>query len=205
VYGGGRRCGQPPLPAAAIIATPLPKSHEGGTLNLPVPLDEIWDSFTPLQRFLWYADEMEHHWYTLRQQRNISTGNDAAPAFYEMTGRHRANLPLILPHCFVIWAVRQIINASSSMILPKAKQHVRHSPKSRNCAEFTQQDLEYRRKMQYNRTVLDILFHHRYPECRATRDELLQYIQLYSGGGEDDNNATNDASTDWSARVLPAP
>jgi hypothetical protein len=34
-------------------------------VNLPVPSDHIWDAMTRFQNFLWYADKMEHRWYTL--------------------------------------------------------------------------------------------------------------------------------------------
>ena len=44
-----------------------PRSDEGdGPVNLPVPDDATWDRLTSFQRFLWYADKMEHRWHALR-------------------------------------------------------------------------------------------------------------------------------------------
>lgn len=66
-----------------IVAT-CPRSGENvGPVNLPVPSDEIWDAFTPFQRFLWYADEMEHRWHSLKAKASFEKAE--RPSFYETT------------------------------------------------------------------------------------------------------------------------
>jgi hypothetical protein len=67
------------------VATPCcPRSGENvGPVHLPVPSDEIWDALTPFQRFLWYADEMEHRWHSLEAKASFEKAE--CPSFYETT------------------------------------------------------------------------------------------------------------------------
>ena len=38
-----------------------------GTISCnPISDDDVWDEFTPYQRFLWYADEMTHRWHNIK-------------------------------------------------------------------------------------------------------------------------------------------
>ena len=70
-----------PHPFVALCPRSSEVESGAGPVNLPV-VDEVWDSFTPLQRFLWYADEVEHRWHTL-QQRPYS--DESRPSFFEVT------------------------------------------------------------------------------------------------------------------------
>ena len=179
----------------APVVSLCPHSSEvesgAGSVNLPVT-DDIWDNnMTTLQRFLWYADEMEHRWHTL-QKREYKEGS--RPDFYEITW----STPDELKSGFD--TLLQDLGCAPTNHIPNAKKHVKHREGQRNCASFIQQDLEYRRLMQYNKSTLDILFQNPQPvdsaECRETREELVQAIRRYSG-----NDAAAADLNNW---VLPA-
>lgn len=61
-----------------------PHSQEKATAG-PVYLDvadDIWNAFTPFQRFLWYADEVEERWHQLTSSKKNRSNS---PEFYEIT------------------------------------------------------------------------------------------------------------------------
>ena len=169
-----------------------PRSTEGrGPVNLIISSDEIWDSLTPFQQFLWYADEIEHRWYTLQkmfysnykitpQFRRHIPGGDGKPTFIEVTWDSKDEL-----EDAVNWA-RQQLGCTPAHFLTNEHPHVKHEKGELNCTHFIWEDLEYRKKMQYNKHTKEILFPPHLPqhvdssECREDREELELKIRQFS-------------------------
>jgi len=176
-----------PHPAVALCPRSSEVESGAGPVNLPV-VDEVWDSFTPLQRFLWYADEVEHRWHTLRQR---AYPDASRPLFFEVTWSDPGELGLGFEN------LAKDLGCASGRGMENAKKHVQHKDGTRNCTSFIQQDLDYRRLMKYNDSTLQILLKHPQhvdsTECMETHEELAAAIQLYS---DDD-----DSLSQW---VLPA-
>ena len=169
-----------------------PRSTEArGHVDLQIPSDEIWDSLSPFQQFLWYADEMEHRWYTLQKmfysmykiapqfRRHIPGGN-GKPTFIEVTWDSKDEL-----EDAVNWA-RQQLGCTPAHFLTNEHPHVKHEDGGLNCTRFIWEDLEYRKKMQYSKHTNEILFPSHLPqhvdssECREDREELELKIRDYS-------------------------
>jgi hypothetical protein len=169
-----------------------PRSTEDrGPVNLAISSDDIWDSLTPFQQFLWYADEMEHRWYTLQKNfyrsykispefRRHVPGGFGAPTFIEVTWDNKDEL-----HDGVNW-VRKQLGCTPARFVTNEHPHVKHDHGTLNCSSFIWQDLEYRKKMKYSSKAVDILFssnlpqHVDSPECMETRTELETNIKEYS-------------------------
>jgi len=154
-----------------------PRSKENlESVNLPTESDEVWDSFTPFQRFLWYADEMEHRWYTLLRQ--FENEEDRRPEFYEMTWSHADQF------------TEGITNLQRSMGCAPAEtvNHNSHNKnkESKQCAELIREDLKYRKRMGYDPETLQILVNEQIPqyvddkECIETAEEMKNVIREYS-------------------------
>ena len=154
-----------------------PRSDEGnGPVNLPVPDDAIWDGLAPFQRFLWYADEMEHRWHALRAAHE---GTPTSPRFLEMT-----------------WSSAEEFIAGADMLrttlgckvtrVNNVKHHVSHTKNSLACAADVQQDLEYRRLMGYNASTLRLLVSSCFPvhinsqECVESPQEMARLTQAHA-------------------------
>ena len=104
--------------------TICPRSDELiGVMNLPVP-DEIWDRMTPFQRFLWYADEMEHRWHTL-----ISRHNSSGTSYHEINWSHSKELEEKTVALGIKFGCK-------SITVKNRKQHVKHADKIWNCSDF---------------------------------------------------------------------
>ena len=169
--------------------TICPRSDELiGVMNLPVP-DEIWDRMTPFQRFLWYADEMEHRWHTL-----TSTYNSSGTSYHEINWSHSKELEegiVALGSKF----------GCESVTIENKKQHVKHVDKMLNCSDFIRQDLEYRNMVNYDDETLKILVpptfsqHVNMDDCMDSRIELEEAIKVYSVGSNE--------NSDINAWVLP--
>jgi len=152
------------------VAT-CPRSDEGiGAVNLPVS-DEIWDSMSPFQRFLWYSDEIEHRWHTM-------TLKYSNPSYFEITWSD----PEELQDEFV--NLLSELGCDVSKELTQEKQHVLHTAKSWNCSDFILQDMEYRHMMKYNTETMNVLVSAKYPQhvdmydCTETKAELERAIGL---------------------------
>ena len=152
------------------VAT-CPRSDEGiGAVNLPVS-DEIWDSMSPFQRFLWYSDEIEHRWHTM-------TLKYSNPSYFEITWSD----PEELQDEFV--NLLSELGCDVSKELTQEKQHVLHTAKSWNCSDFILQDMEYRHMMKYNTETMNVLVSAKYPQhvdmygCIETKAELERAIGL---------------------------
>jgi hypothetical protein len=171
-------------------------------VDLPVPNDTIWDSMSSFQRFLWYADEMEHRWYTLTAAykidgstgavinnarssniRSISNNNNndiTSPTFLQATWSNKTELKTELDH------VRQSLGCEPLDSVANVHRHVDHQERTLNCTSFIQQDFEYRRLMEYKDNTIRRLVSNRYPqhvdskECVETRQELEEAIKLFS-------------------------
>jgi hypothetical protein len=169
-----------------------PRSSEGrGNVNLAVASDDIWDSLTPFQQFLWYADEMEHRWYTLQKMfyanyniapelRRHVPGGHGKPTFIEVTWDSKDELQQ-----GINW-VRANLGCTPAMFVTNEHPHVKHEHGALNCSQFIHEDLEYRKKMKYGSKAIDILFPSKLPqhvdssECREDRAELEMNIREYS-------------------------
>lgn len=208
----GRRCRdganetKPKLPQTPCIALDIvngknvshpsvsicPRSSEGrGRVNLEVAGDDLWDSLTPFQQFLWYADEMEHRWYTLQkmfyanyniapESRRHLPGGKGTPTFIEVTWDSKEELQE-----GINW-VRANLGCTSAMFVTNEHPHVKHEHGALNCSQFIYEDLEYRKKMMFGSKAIDILYSTRLPqhvdspECREDRAELEMNIREYS-------------------------
>jgi hypothetical protein len=200
-----------------------PRSGENaGPVNLPVANDDVWDAFTPFQRFLWYVDEMEHRWYTLRaipyvyddvtiqdtggteelgqgqgqQQERERERKRGRPRFYEVTWNNGEELSK------EVHELRKKFGCTPPPEVKHEHRHIRHVKRSLNCTEQIRQDLEYRTLMNYDSETLEILVSSQNPqhvdseECVESREELEQAITTYTAAGGMD--------FDESAWVLPA-
>jgi len=174
--------------------TLCPRSDEGiGPVNLPVP-DGIWDAMTPFQRFLWYADEMEHRWHTL-----TSKYNDGQ-SYHEITWSDTEELKDGIDD------LRGKLGCTSAKV-QNAKVHLKHVEKSVNCSDLICQDMEYRRVMEYDVDTLSILVSSKFPQhvdmndCMETGIELKRVIEeeysLYS------SRSAGGAQYDKDTWVLP--
>uniref|UniRef100_A0A7S3PTT7 Uncharacterized protein n=1 Tax=Chaetoceros debilis TaxID=122233 RepID=A0A7S3PTT7_9STRA len=137
-----------------------------GAVNLQVA-DEIWNSMTPFQRFLWYADEMEHRWHTL-----ITVFHE--PTYHEITWSNSMDLERETAK------VRRALGCTSTEI-KNTHQHIVHKIGKINCTDLIRQDYEYRDLMKYDEEMIKILYpsqgwassnHMRFEECLETKDEL---------------------------------
>ncbi|KAL3778945.1 hypothetical protein HJC23_001246 [Cyclotella cryptica] len=169
-----------------------PRSTEGrGPVNLPISSDEVWDSLSPFQQFLWYADEMEHRWNTLQKMfytnhaissdvRQHVPGGHGIPTFIEVTWDSEDEL-----HNGVNW-VREQLGCSPAMYVINSHPHVHHRKDTLNCSQFIWEDLEYRKKMNFSPETTKNLFPHHLPqhvdsaECVENRHELERKIRDYS-------------------------
>lgn len=164
-----------------------PRSRENaGPVDLPVS-DAIWDAFTPFQRFLWYADEMEHRWYSLQNMFNNDSNSDhvivglrGVPSFYEATWNDADELKKSVSD------IRNKLSCTTEMELKNKHPHVEHRDRALNCSDQILQDHEYRKLMGYSKEQMDVLFSRHLPqhvdseECIERRDELEQNIRKYS-------------------------
>ena len=186
-----------------------PRSGENsGPVNLKVT-DDIWDSFVPFQRFLWYADEMEHRWHTITKiaydEESYNAGDIKAthsrrqqgwgrPRFYDVAWNSGEELKE------EVNKLRKQLGCTSLPKVEKKKAHVSHKTRNLNCSEQIFQDLEYRKLMKYDSKTLEILVSSKFPqhvdskECKERRTQLEQAIQTFTAG------LTFDES-EW---VLPA-
>ena len=169
-----------------------PRSTEGrGPVDLSIPSDDVWDSLTPFQQFLWYADEMEHRWYTLQKMfynkytispefRRHVPGGHGTPTFIEVTWDSKDELQE-----GVNW-VREQLGCTPANFLTHEHPHVKHDHGTLNCSQFIWEDLEYRKKMKFSSKTTMILFpphlpqHVDSPECIENGEELEMKIREYS-------------------------
>ena len=152
-----------------------PRSGErAGPVNLPLD-DSIWDSFTP---FLWYADEMEHRWYTLKQMFNNNGSSNSTPTFYEIEWRNGVELEEGAQY------LRRKLGCSEDTIIENKRKHVKHVTQSLNCSSMIQQDLQYQQLMNYTDETSKILFRSSpfgdINECFESRDDLVTIIHKFS-------------------------
>jgi hypothetical protein len=147
-------------------------------VDLPIENDDVWDSLSSFQQFLWYADEMEHRWHTLQQ---MFAGNheNNVPNFIEVTWNNRQELQE-----GVDW-VRNQLGCSPVVKLDHQHPHVKHDSKTLNCSHFLWEDLEYRKVMKFHSDTADILFGHLPQrvggeECSETAAELAKQMREYS-------------------------
>ena len=175
-------------PSVAIC----PRSTEGrGPVDLSIANDDVWDSLTPWQQFLWYADEMEHRWHTLQrifytnhiitpQLRRHVPGGSGKPTFIEVTWDSKDEL-----HGGINW-VREQLGCTPAIFLTNEHPHVKHEHGTLNCSQYIWEDLDYRKKMKFSKEANNILFpyhlpqHVDSPECNETSAELEMKIREYS-------------------------
>jgi hypothetical protein len=175
-------------PSVAIC----PRSTEdGGPVDLPISSDNVWDSLTPFQQFLWYVDEMEHRWHTLQKMfytnhiispepRRHVPGGDGKPTFIEVTWDSKDEL-----HDGINW-VRKQFGCTPAHVVTNVHPHVKHNNGTANCTQYIWEDLEYRKLMRYDITTSSVLFPHHLPqhvdsrECSEDRNELEMKIRQYS-------------------------
>jgi len=166
-------------PALAIC----PRSNENaGSVNLPVS-DKIWDALTPFQRFLWYADEMEYRWHTMKAMyqdgRHESRSDHASPMFFEITWSSSEQLTKEIDK------LRSTLGCCPVEI-KKTQQHVQHPNHTKICALDIQQDFEYRRLMNYNDTTLKIIVSSQFPQhvdsekCVESPEEIKQLTRFHA-------------------------
>lgn len=175
-------------PSVAIC----PRSTEDrGPVDLSISSDDVWDSLTPWQQFLWYADEMEHRWNTLQQifytnhiitpqLRRHVPGGSGKPTFIEVTWDSKDEL-----QDGVNW-VREQLGCTPAIFLTNEHPHVKHEHGTLNCSQYIWEDLDYRKKMKFSKQTNEILFPSRLPqhvdspECSETSAELEMKIREYS-------------------------
>lgn len=161
-----------------------PHSQEKATAG-PVYLDvadDIWNAFTPFQRFLLYADEVEERWHQLTSSKKNRSNS---PEFYEITWSDSHELKQGLD------ALRKSLgcNDTDKQALNNTKPHVTHKARGRNCSDMIRQDLEYSRAMNYDKQQSQRLFRAQRVdshECKDTHDQLVAAIRLYSGDDDMD-------------------
>jgi len=161
------------------VLSVCPRSNENaGSVNLPVS-DKIWDALTPFQRFLWYADEMEHRWHTLKAMYQDGRHESRRPVFFEVTWSSSEQLTE------EINKLRSTLGCNTTKI-SKTKRHVHHKKQTKLCALDIEQDFEYRRLMNYDDTTLHILVSGRFPqhvdsdECVESLEKLKNLTQLHA-------------------------
>lgn len=135
---------------------------------------ETWKALTPFQKFLWYADEMEHRWHTLRRSFPKAT-------FFEITWEEPDEL-----HDGAV-RVRQQLGCDAGNKVALNKTHVTRHAKTVDCSQYVREDLEYRKLMNYDQETLSILYgshpqHVDFEECFDTRVQLESAI-----GGDTDS------------------
>ena len=59
--------------------------------------------------------------------------------------------------------------------------HISHAAGTKNCSDFVRQDLEYRKKMNFNTTTWNVLFgqhaqHVNYDDCQDSRENVLSIM-----------------------------
>ena len=155
-----------------------PRSGErAGPVNLPLD-DSIWDSFTPFQRFLWYADEMEHRWYTLKQMFNNNGSSSNSPTFYEIEWRNGVELEEGAQY------LRRKLGCLEDTVIENKRKHVKHVTQSLNCSSMIEQDLQYQQMMNYTDEISKLLFRSSpfgdINECFESRDDLVTIIHKFS-------------------------
>lgn len=167
------------------MVSTCPRSDENiGSVNLPVD-DEIWDALTPFQRFLWYVDEMEHRWHTLKaahkDRLNGSKGNHASPMFFELTWSSPVQLSEETNR------LRRTLGCTTVKTEQVAKKkHVKHENGTKICALNIQQDYEYRRLMNYDNITLQILVSSRFPqhvdseECMESPEQIKKLTRVHA-------------------------
>ena len=154
-----------------------PRSTENaGPVDLPVGNDSIWDSFSTFQQFLWYADEMEHRWYTLQK---IFNDENVAPKFIEVSWSNKEELQNGVNR------VREQLGCSSAEKLVNQHPHVEHKSGTLNCSRFVWEDLQYRKKMMFDQDTEGVLFsrspqHVDAGECIEDISVLRQNIEAYA-------------------------
>lgn len=168
-------------PGAAVC----PRSTEdAGPVDLPVQGDGIWDNFTNFQKFLWYADEMEHRWHSIQEIEfeNVEIPDrqgEGRPTFLEYTWNTGEELRSELSK------LRNRLGCSELEETPHAHVHVWKKNRDRKCNEEIRQDLEYRKLMKYDSEVLETLISSRFPqhvdseECIESREQLEQAIEVF--------------------------
>jgi hypothetical protein len=159
------------MPQVAVC----PRSDEGiGAVNLPVE-DDIWDSMTPFQRFLWYADEIEHRWHTMTSKYN------KGPSYYEINWSDPKDLQIAFDE-----VVFNKLGCTNSTKLINSKEHVAHSKMSWNCSDFILQDMKYRHLMKYDAQTSGVLVSSKRPQyvdmadCMESRLDLERVIKKAS-------------------------
>ena len=146
--------------------------------------DDIWDSFTPFQRFLWYVDEVEEKWHVL-----TTRNRSKSPRFHEITWSSSDELKQGL------FALRQSFGCKDKQQdyeINKHKMHIVHKARGRNCSDMIRQDLEYRRLMKYSldteryqRLFGEFPQHVDSSDCKDSYDDLVRAIRQYSDKSEE--------------------
>ena len=136
---------------------------------------ETWKSLTPFQKFLWYADEMEHRWHTLQRDYPQAT-------FFEITWEEPEEL-----HDAAV-RVRQQLGCDAGRKVALNKTHVSRHAKTVNCSHYVHEDLEYRKLMKFSPETMSILYgdhpqHLDFEECFDTRSQLESAIGTESSSG----------------------
>jgi hypothetical protein len=145
------------------------ESDGAGPANLPVKNETVWNELmTPFQRFLWYADEVEHRWYTLQR-------DHPQPSYSEITWSTGEELHAELQRIRASWgcSVNKSTDDTSSSL--HEKKHVAHQPGTRNCSDYIRQDLEYRAWMDFDPETSSILYQH-HPQ-RVDDKECMDSVQ----------------------------
>lgn len=160
------------------------ESDGAGPANLPV-VEKVWNQLTPFQRFLWYADEVEHRWYTL--QRDYKQ-----PSYSEITWSTGDELQAGLRKVRESWGCS--ITADVNYTLHE-KKHVEHKVGTLNCSGYIRQDLEYRKLMDFDEETSSILYQH--PQRVLDDEECMDSLQ-------DLQKAIDGANSPSSSWVLPS-
>jgi len=115
--------------------------EDEGPVDLPVS-DQVWLQMTPFQKFLWYADEIEHRWHILKTQYDST--------FFEITWSFQSEFQDSL---------NQVLSemACETVSLENRKKHIKHTARNRNCSQEILQDFKYREMMKYNAQSVSIL------------------------------------------------
>ena len=142
--------------------------------------------------------EIEHRWYTLTAtyeygiDSNITSSAIATttiseqeseergrPAFYQVTWNNEGDLTKQINEL-------RIGLGCSQTSVGNAKKHVTRTKRAIKCSDFIQQDLQYRRVMNYDDDTLQLLVSRRFPqhvdseECMETRQELKEAIEKHA-------------------------
>lgn len=144
--------------------------------------DDVWDAYSPFQRFLWYADEVEERWHILTTKSLLRTKGSQ---FYQVTWSTSDDLKRGL------YEIRKSLGCvdEEQSEINKDTVHIPHKKRGRNCSDLIRQDLEYRRLMKYDKEQSYRLFE-LFPQnvassdCMETYGELVAAIRQYSGKQE---------------------